>query len=72
MSQYNVVDVEIESLFCPFQLYGTTDNDEEVYVRERFGHLRVEINGEIIYQNDNVPDFSGYLDLKRLTSHLIR
>ena len=34
---------------CPFQLYGQTDKGEEVYARYRWGHLRVEVNKEVVF-----------------------
>lgn len=34
---------------CPFQLEGKTDKGESVYARYRWGHLRVEVNNEIVF-----------------------
>lgn len=34
---------------CPFQLEGITDKDEPVYARYRWGGLRVEVNGEMVF-----------------------
>lgn len=34
---------------CPFQLEGFTDKNEPVYARYRWGRLRVEVNGEVVF-----------------------
>jgi hypothetical protein len=35
---------------CPFQVEGVTDKGEEVYARYRWGNLRVEVAGEVVYR----------------------
>ena len=69
--KYIVADIELESIIAPFQMFGTTVDGKEVYVRERCNYLRVEIDGELVYHNQDISDFQGYQHLKQLTKHLI-
>jgi len=49
-----IIDLEIYTSICPFQCFGTTDKDEYVYIRERFGHLTIEINNNLIFTKSNI------------------
>ena len=69
--KYIVADVTLEEIIAPFQMFGTTIDGKDVYVRERCGNLRVEIDEEVVYHNPNIPDFLGYQHLKQLTEPLI-
>ena len=70
-NKYIVTDIELEGIIAPFQMFGTTNDGKDVYVRERCHNLRVEIDGELVYHNQNIPDFQGYQHLKQLTEHII-
>jgi hypothetical protein len=55
----------------PFQLDGITSEGEHVFVREQYGHVRVDVNGVTVFQAFDIPEFWGMDDLKRITSEFI-
>lgn len=54
---------------CPFQLEGFTDKGESVYARYRWGCLRVEINGEIVFTKQIGEDQDDEAVLKEYEAH---
>ena len=64
---YIVTEAEIECGMCPFQLYGTTTHGEDVYVRERFGHLTIRINDDEVFYKEVGMAFDGVTDLAEAT-----
>ena len=54
---------------CPFQLEGKTVNDEDIYVRYRWGCLRVEINGKTILSKQIGEDQNDEEELALMREH---
>ena len=64
---YIVTEAEIKSDMCPFQLCGTTTRGEDVYVRERFGHLTIRIDDEEVFYKEVGMEFDAVTDLAEAT-----
>ncbi len=59
---------------CPSQWEGRTDDNREIYIRYRYGHLSVRVAGERIFQISHGDDMDGVMDfdtLKELTKDII-
>jgi len=67
---------------CPSAWTGTTDDDQEVYIRYRWGHLRISLSpkfakgsvGTVIYSETIGTALDGFLDeqtLMETTSEVI-
>lgn len=54
---------------CPSQWDAKTTNNDEVYIRLRGGHFRVEVNNIIIYQLDP-KGYDGIMDTNKMLSIL--
>lgn len=54
---------------CPSQWEGKTTNDEEIYIRYRWGTLRVDINKETVYCKVVGGEYDGTMDFWQLTHH---
>lgn len=48
-------------------MFGTTQNDKDVYVRERFGHLTIRIDDIDVFYKYVGHDFDGLMDLIEAT-----
>ena len=58
---------------CPTQFSGETDDGSNVYIRFRFGQLRIDVDGESIYNESVSNGLDGVISLKKikkLTKHL--
>lgn len=51
---------------CPSQWSGKTADNEEIYIRYRWGTLSVSINNELIYSEKIGDDYSGTMDFFQL------
>ena len=47
--------------YCPTQWEGETTNGEDVYIRYRWGFLRVDIDGEVVFGEQIGGAFDGVL-----------
>jgi hypothetical protein len=55
---------------CPYQLEGFTEDDQEIYVRYRWGTLTIYVGGEAIFEWKSDNPWGGemtYDELKALT-----
>jgi hypothetical protein len=56
---------------CPSQWEGTTEDGKDVYIRFRWGCLRMDINGETVAEMDVGEDgMSGCMDLDQALDNL--
>jgi hypothetical protein len=56
---------------CPSQWSGKTLEGEDVYIRYRHGCLRMDINGNTVYEADEVDDdYDSYIDLQEALQHI--
>ena len=58
---------------CPKQFLGLTEDGQEVYIRFRYGTLRIDIGGSSIYHESVSDGLDGVISLdkiKEVTSHL--
>lgn len=55
---------------CPSQWEGKTTDDEEVYIRYRYGYLRCDINGKTVYKAQIGDDLDGCIDLEEALEHM--
>jgi hypothetical protein len=61
---------------CPSQWEGTTEDNQNIYVRYRWGHLSIcfRPSGDEIFDLDYGDTFDGFMDyptLKKLTAEII-
>lgn len=57
---------------CPSQWEGKTDNGKDVYIRYRWGILRVDLNGSEIFCEDIAGDgLDGVLSTEELKTVLM-
>lgn len=54
---------------CPSQWSGTTIDGKEVYVRYRWGHLRVDLNDVPVFSKDVGDDYDGSMDTDEMLEH---
>lgn len=47
---------------CPSQWEGETIDGEEIYIRYRWGTLRIDIDGETEFEQQMGNDLDGYID----------
>jgi hypothetical protein len=64
---FDIASIEITCDMCPFQLEGETSDGRSVFVRERCGTLRIDIDGMTVYKKRKLEGFCGYEDLLELT-----
>lgn len=64
----NIDEITLLNDICPFEMEGYTDKDEYVYVGERCGRLRIDIDDVVQFCKRGLHDFYGYKDLKTITS----
>jgi hypothetical protein len=53
---------------CPAQWEGKTDAHEDVYIRYRWGNLRVEINGRVVHAEflgEDTDDEAYFADMRK-------
>jgi hypothetical protein len=55
---------------CPSQWSGRTDNGQYLYVRYRWGFLRVELDGDTIFEQTLGDGLDGVLDFDDLVQHV--
>ena len=55
---------------CPSQWEGATDDGQYVYIRYRWGWLRVEVGNEIVYHQRIGGQLDGHMDENELSGHL--
>ena len=67
-----IIIKELKSLGgpCPWQWEGTTSDDKQVYIRERYGILRIDV-GDVVYLLVIDVYFDGYEDLLLLTDRYV-
>jgi hypothetical protein len=51
---------------CPTQFSGLTEDNKDVYIRFRYGHLTISVNGETIYNEQVSDELDGVIDLDRI------
>ena len=47
---------------CPSQWEGTTVDGEAIYIRYRWGILRIDLDHETVFEQDMGDELDGYLD----------
>ena len=47
---------------CPSQWEGETVDGEEIYIRYRWGTLRIDLDGETVFEQDMGDALDGYMD----------
>lgn len=47
---------------CPSQWEGITVDGEAVYIRYRWGRLRIDLDHETVFEQDMGDELDGYLD----------
>ena len=57
-----VKGLRITCFACPSQWEGITDDDQEVYIRYRWGHLSVRVSGTKIFSRQIGNEYDGVLD----------
>jgi hypothetical protein len=65
-----VTSLEQTCYACPSQWEGETDNGDYVYIRYRWGHLTVSVNGEQIFATDHGNSLDGVLSYDELRTLL--
>lgn len=71
----NVIELRKTCEACPAQWSGTTDEGKDVYVRYRWGTLRITVDDELVFHDALGDGLDGFLSeekLYRATSHIIR
>jgi len=51
---------------CPYQLEGFTEDDQEVYVRYRWGTLTIYVDGEVVFEWKSDNPWAGEMTLEEL------
>lgn len=51
---------------CPSQWEGKFDNGDDLYVRYRWGHLRVDRNGFTVFHKEIGGGFDGTISTKKM------
>jgi hypothetical protein len=54
---------------CPSQWEGQTTNGDSIYVRHRWGTLRVDLNGKTVLSKDVGDGLSGVMNLDEVKRH---
>lgn len=65
-----VVSITQTCSMCPSQWEGKTDKGDEVYIRFRWGCLRLDINGETEYENQASDGLDGFISLEEAVRHM--
>ena len=67
----NTVLKELEGSYsvCPSQWYGKTINDEDIYVRYRYGTLSVRKEDRVVFHKQIGDEFDGVMDTKEMLEH---
>lgn len=65
--------IEVDELLmtcgaCPSQWEGVTDEGKRLYIRYRWGYLRIDLDDETIYGSQVGDEMDGYMDYKELKS----
>ena len=55
---------------CPAQWSGRLEDGRELYIRFRWGHLRAEVAGEVIFEWSKGDRISGVMGFQELERHL--
>lgn len=55
---------------CPSQWEGKLESGEDIYIRYRWGVLRIDINGQTVHKEFLGDDLDGYLSTEELKQHL--
>lgn len=63
-----VTKLEMTCGACPSQWQGDTDDGRPIYVRYRWGHLRVEMDDtdEVVFEWSSGDNLDGVMDLDQL------
>ena len=54
---------------CPSQWSGRTATGQYLYIRYRYGELRIELDGDVILQQSVGDDLDGGMDFADLVQH---
>jgi hypothetical protein len=57
---------------CPAQWEGKTKDGAYVYLRKRWGCLRIDVSGVTVYEFEGSDNWDGCLDFDELKHHLIK
>lgn len=55
---------------CPSQWEGTAEDGSEIYVRYRWGWLRLEVNGEVVFRQQFGDSLDGLMEEEDMLEHL--
>lgn len=64
-----IKDLVKTSEACPSQWEGHFDDGSYLYVRYRWGALRVEKDGNVIFHEHIGDDFDGYMDTEDMLEY---
>jgi hypothetical protein len=54
---------------CPSQWSGRTDDDKYLYIRYRWGFLRIELEGDTIFEGTFGDSLDGVMTFEELVEH---
>lgn len=61
-----VKSIKKTSRACPAQWDGLTDDNKTVYVRYRFGQLRIEVDKNPVFTMKAGEGYDGFMDFERI------
>ena len=66
-----VIKLEQTCFACPAQWDGKTDTGQGIYIRYRYGYLRLDVDGEIGVYGEQVGDgLDGGMSFEEMSGHL--
>ena len=57
-----VKEIDQTCIACPSQWEGTTVDGEELYIRYRWGMLRIDLDGETIFEQQLGDGLDGWIE----------
>ena len=57
-----IAEITQTCLACPSQWEGTTEEGEEIYVRYRWGTLRIDLNHRTVFQQELGDGLDGVIE----------
>jgi len=67
---YKIKDIRQTCMACPSQWSGTTTDNEEIYIRFRWGILSVRIEDKVIFEEQISKDsLDGVISLDKVLKH---
>ncbi len=68
--RYTIQTLEMTCDACPSQWEGTTIKGRKIYIRYRWGYLRVDIDGKTIYMKSHGDGLDGMMDTDDMLKHV--